>query len=89
MSNILLVLMGLFFIVPSVIYKQYFLALAFIIFGVVFGLMEYSAHYYTGSTVSQMMWALIKEHGYKGYTIIGCMLLGWICLLLHLAIKFR
>jgi len=89
MSNLLLIFMGLLFIVPPVIYKQYFLALAFIIFGVVFGLVEYAAHYYTGKTVSQQMWTLILEHGYKGYTIIGCMLLGWICLLLHLGMRFK
>jgi len=89
MSNLLLVLMFLFFTVPAIIYKQYFLALAFIIFGVVFGLVEYAADFYTGKTVSQHLWALILEHGYKGYTILGFMLLGWLCLLFHLGMRFK
>lgn len=89
MSNILLVLMFLFFTVPAVIHKQYFLALAFVIFGLVFGMIEYTAHYYTGKTVSQQLWDLIAEHSAKGYTIIGCMLLGWICLLIHLGVRFK
>ena len=89
MSNLLLVAMFLFFTIPAIIYKQYFLALAFVIFGLVFGFVEYLADYYTGSTVSQHLWALIKEHSYKGYTIIGFMLLGWICLLLHLGLRFK
>ena len=81
--------MLLFFIVPSVIYKEFFLTLTFIVFGLVFGFIEHLADYYTGSTVSQHMWALIKEHPYKGYTIIGFMLLGWLCLLAHLGIRFK
>jgi hypothetical protein len=89
MSNWLLVAMGVLFIVPPVIYKMYFLALAFMIFGLVFGFVEYMAHYYTDHTISMQMWDLIKEHGYKGYIIIGCMLAAWVCLLLHLAIKFK
>lgn len=89
MSNILLVLMGLFFIVPSVIYKEYFLALAFVVFGLVFGMVEFISHYYTQHTVSQHMWDLIKEHQYKGVIILVGMLLGWICLLLHLSIRFK
>jgi hypothetical protein len=88
-SNWLLVAMGLLFIIPPVIYKMYFLALAFMIFGIVFGFTEFMANYYTGSTISQQLWALIAEHKYKGYLIIGCMLLAWICLLLHLGIRFK
>lgn len=89
MSNILLILMFLFFTIPAVIYKQYFLALAFVIFGIVFGFVEYAAHYYTGHTVSQQLWDLIVAHQYKGVIILVGMLLGWICLLLHLGIKFK
>lgn len=89
MSNLLLILMFLFFVVPAIIYKEYFLALTFVIFGIVFGLVEFSAHYYTGKTVSQQIWALIVDHKYKGIIILVSMLLGWICLLLHLGIKFK
>jgi hypothetical protein len=89
MSNILLVLMFLFFVVPAVIYKEFFLALTFVIFGLVFGFVEFLANYYTGKTVSQHLWALIVEHQYKGVIILVGMLLGWICLLLHLGMRFK
>jgi len=89
MSNWLLVAMALLFIIPPVIYKMYFLALAFMIFGIVFGFVEFLAHFYTNHTISQQLWDLIVEHKYKGYIIIGCMLLAWICLLLHLGIRFK
>lgn len=89
MSNILLILMGLFMIIPSIIYKEYFLALAFIIFGLVFGFVEFLADFYTDMTVSQHLWKLIVEHQYKGVIILVGMLLGWICLILHLAIRFK
>jgi len=89
MSNLLLVFMGLLFVVPSILYKEYFLALAFMIFGLVFGFVEFCAHYYTGKTVSQQMWALIIDHRWKGYIILGCMLLAWVCLLVHLGVRFK
>jgi hypothetical protein len=81
--------MFLFFTIPAIIYKQYFLTLTFIIFGLVFGFIEYAAHYYIGKTISQQIWTLIVEHQYKGMIILGGMLLGWICLLLHLGIRFK
>lgn len=89
MSNILLILMGLFFIIPSAIYKEWWMVMTFVLFGLVFTLEEYVAHYYTGMTVSQHIWDLILRHPHKGYTIIGFMLLGWICLLLHLGMRFK
>jgi hypothetical protein len=89
MSNLLLIAMFLFFTVPAVIYKEYFLALAFVIFGLVFGFMEFLSHFYTGMTVSQQVWALIMDHKWKGYIVLGGMLVGWICLLLHLGLRFK
>ena len=89
MSNLLLIFMGLLFVIPALMYKEYFLALTFIIFGLVFGFVEYLAHYYTGHTVSQHLWDLMVAHKPKGVTILVCMLLGWICLLIHLGIRFK
>jgi hypothetical protein len=89
MSNILLIAMGLFFIVPTIIYKEYFLSLVFVIFGLVFGFVEFLAKTYTGQTVSQQVWALIVSNSVKGYILIGCMALGWACLLAHLSIRFK
>jgi hypothetical protein len=84
MSNLLLVAMFLFFSVPSLIYKEYFLAMAFILFGLVFGFDEFLAHYATGHTVSQQIWDLeiIKKD-----IIIGFMLFGWCCLMIHFGVK--
>jgi len=81
--------MFLLFVIPSTIYKMYFLALAFVIFGLVFGFMEFLAHFYTQHTISQQLWDLIVDHQIKGVIILVCMLLGWICLLLHLGIRFK
>ena len=84
-NNWLLVAMGLLFLVPPIIYKEYMLAFAFILFGLCFGLLEFIADYYTQHTISQQLWDLIVEHQAKGVIILVCMLLAWICLILHLA----
>jgi hypothetical protein len=89
MSNILLVLMFLLFVIPATIYKMYFLSLTFVVFGLVFGFIEFIAHFYTGHTVSQQLWDLIVEHQAKGVIILVAMLLGWVCLLLHLGMRFK
>jgi hypothetical protein len=89
MSSLLIVFMFILFVVPSVIYHEYFLTLTFIIFGLVFGFIEYMADYYTGNTVSQHMWQLMTTNKKEGWVILGCMLLGWICLLVHLGMRFK
>jgi hypothetical protein len=81
--------MALFMIVPAIIYKQYFLALAFIIFGLVFGFMEFLANYYTGKTVSQHLWILQDVKAYKAYIVVAGMYLGWMFLLTHLLVRFK
>lgn len=89
MSNLLLIFMFLLFTIPAIAYKMYFLALSFVVFGLVFGFMEFMAHYYTQHTISQQLWDLIVEHQARGVIILVCMLLGWICLLLHLGMRFK
>jgi hypothetical protein len=83
MSNILLVLMFLFFTVPSYFLKQVFLSLAFCIYGSVFGFEEFLANNYTGMTVSQQVWQLIISKSNQGYKLLGFMLAGAICWVLH------
>jgi len=81
--------MFILFIVPSIIYKEFFLTLTFIVFGLVFGFIEFLADHYTGMTVSQHLWEMLKTNKKEVWIILGCMLLGWICLLLHLGIRFK
>ncbi len=89
MSNLLLIFMFLCWIIPSVIYKQYFLTLAFIIFGLVFGFIEFLAKWAVGRTVSQQVWDLMVDHRWKGMIVVGFMLVGWLALLAHLSIRFK
>ena len=84
-NNWLLVAMGILFLAPPIIYKEYMLAFAFILFGLCFGFLEFLSNYYTQHTISQQLWDLIVEHQAKGVIILVSMLLAWICLILHLA----
>lgn len=89
MSNLLIVFMLLFWLIPSIIFKQYMLALTFMVFGIVFGFIEFLSNYYTGHTVSQLVWDLFLSSKWKGITLIVCMGLGWLCLLTHLSMRFK
>jgi hypothetical protein len=84
-SNWLLVAMGMLFFIPTIIYKEYFLAFAFLLYGLCFGFLEFVSAYYTKHTISQHLWELLVAHQWKGAVILVCMLLAWICLILHLA----
>jgi hypothetical protein len=84
LNNFLLILMGLFYTVAPIAYREYFLVLAFMIYGLCFGYTEYVASFYTGSTISMQMWALVKLHQWKGIIICSNMVLATICLVLHL-----
>lgn len=85
LSNWLLVLMALFLSVGA-IYKQFFLVLSFWAYVIYFLMIEYTAHYYTGMTVTQHMGTLIKDHPYKGYVTVGCFAFGIACLIGHLVL---
>ena len=89
MGNILLIAMGAFWIFGMVFSKEFFLGLVFIIFGLVFGFVEFMAKYYTGRTVSQQVLDLVQAHHIKGMILLACMLAGWICLLFHLGMRFK
>ena len=77
----------MFLVVPAVLFHQYWLAGVFVVFGLCFGLIEFLADKFTGSTVSQKFWGLIKENKKKAIIILGSMLIAWILLLLHLGSK--
>lgn len=89
MSNWLLVAMFIFFVTPATIFKQYFLVLTFILFGIVFGFIEFLSNWAIGSTVSQSLWQLMEQDRYKAIIVLIGMLAGWLCLLVHLGIRFK
>lgn len=89
MSNLLLVLMFSFWMIPSLIYQQYFLTLGFIIYGLVFGFVEFLSDYALDFTVSQQLTGLGVDHPEKMKTVIGFLILGWLCLMLHFGVKVK
>lgn len=82
-SNLLLVFMFTGFTITNTLTGQLWLALAFCIYGVLFGLEEFLADKLTGKTVSQHIQYQIKTEPHKGFAVIGCMLLAWLCWLWH------
>jgi hypothetical protein len=70
-------------LIPSSIFKQWWLFSVFVAFFVCFGLIEWLAFAKTGHTVSQHFWIFSDEHPIKGLIIIGFMLISWLSLLWH------
>jgi hypothetical protein len=74
-------------IIPAIIYKQYWLAGMFFVFGVCFGIGEALAVKFTGLSISQHFW-LLKDTNFQGALIVSiCMLIAWIILLIHFMVK--
>jgi len=83
MSEILfIILLAGGMLIPSAIFKQWWLFSVFIVFFVIFGLIEWLAVKKTGKTVSQHFWALEGKKG-KIIIIVG-MVVAWAALLIHL-----
>lgn len=76
-----------FLILPALIYKQGWLALVFLVFGLCFGLIEFLSVKFTGLSVSQHFWALRGENYRHALTIAICMLIAWLFLLAHFMVK--
>jgi hypothetical protein len=74
-------------LVPAALFGQWYLFAAFAIFGMIFGLLEWYAKKKSGKTVSQHFWAFSLLHPVKAWVTIGCMLIAWLGLLVHLASK--
>lgn len=74
-------------LIPALIFKQWWLFLVFLIFGICFGLVEWLAVAKTGKTVSQHFWAFSTEHKGNALVVLGSMLLAWVSLLVHLGWK--
>lgn len=77
----------LLLIVPAIIYRQYWLAGMFFIFGLVFGIGEVLAIKFTGLSISQQFWQL-RDVAYGEALIVTCsMLIAWLLLLTHFMVK--
>jgi hypothetical protein len=72
-------------LVPTAIFKQWWLFSVFAIFFIIFGFVEWYATAQTGLSVSQHFWKYAHTHKVAGWLIIAGMLIGWLTLLWHLA----
>jgi len=72
-------------LVPSAIFGQWWLFSAFLIFGVIFGLLEWIAIKKTGKSVSQHFWDFSLRNKTGAILILTCMAFAWMILILHLA----
>ncbi len=70
-------------LIPSAIFKQWWLFSVFLVFFVIFGIIEFISTKVTGKTVSQHFWALKKKNSTAAWVIAGCMLLSWLSLIWH------
>jgi len=74
-------------LVPPLVFKQWGLFAVFMVFGIIFGLIEWISVVKTGKTISQHFWVFSQEHKLKGFIILGGMLVAWLSLLAHLGSK--
>lgn len=75
--------MFLCLLVPTLIYRQWWLAGMFLLVGVCFIAAELLCIHYTGVTISQHFWSLAKEHKGKAITIVCFMAAAMTLLILH------
>jgi hypothetical protein len=80
---IFVVLLAGGFLIPTAIFKQWWLFKVFSIFFVIFGLVEWWAVASTGMSVSQHFWKLDEVNPTAGWIIVGGMGVGWAALLWH------
>jgi len=82
-------------IVPFAVFELWWWMWMFIAIGIVFAIFELTSKLKTGKTLSVQFWrwSVVKnEKGqyvnrWKAWTILACMLTGWVMLLVHLAWK--
>lgn len=81
----MLPIIGLFALLlgPSAWAGQWWLFSVFLVFGVIFGIIEVIAVKKTGDTVSQHFWTLKREDKKKALVIIGGMIIAWALLIIH------
>ena len=77
----------LFLIVPALIYKQWWLAGMFFVFGLCFGIGEALAIKFSGLSLSQHFWVLRQANYGGALTVAICMVIAWTLLILHFMVK--
>ena len=60
---------------------QYWLGIVFVIFYIIFGVVEIVAKNVSGKTVSQHFWIVPI---WKAWLVVGSMIVGWTALIFHL-----
>jgi MFS family permease len=82
----------LFMLAPTVlmgVFKVWPLFWVFMIFNVIFGIVEFTLNATKGYTVSQHFWAFSKKNKGKAIAILGSMAAMWAALIFHLAEKMK
>jgi hypothetical protein len=82
-------LMFLALFIPSMLYKEYFLSLASMVFVLCLGFTNSISLTITHQSLWFNLHSLWILHPIHGAIMLVCLVLGWICLLLHLGIKFK
>lgn len=78
-------IIGLFALLlgPSAWAGQWWLFTVFLVFGIIFGVVEFIAVKKTGDTVSQHFWKLKRESPGKALIVTGGMIIAWALLIIH------
>ena len=84
---VFIIAMFLLLLVPPAIFGQWWLFAVFMIFGVCFGIVELVCKAVTDKTISQHFWEWSVNNKKQAWFVLGCMLLSWLMLLYHFAIK--
>lgn len=83
LASLPIIILFLSLIVPAAIFGQYWLLAVFLIFGLIFGVVEAVANKFSGNTVSQHFWAFRRENKKGAAIIIVFMIIAWGCLIYH------
>ncbi|MHA1753195.1 MAG: hypothetical protein ACTSYZ_12600 [Candidatus Helarchaeota archaeon] len=70
-------------LIPSAIFKQWWLFAVFMVFFICFGLIEWLAIKFSGMSVSQHVWQLKYTNPRNAYILCICMTISWASLIFH------
>lgn len=74
-------------LIPPAFFGLWALFSVFVVFFVCFGLVEWYNVVASGKTVSQKFWEWSKNNKVKAWIVLAGMLIAWLALLYHLAVK--